>query len=311
MLPIGRLLRARQEFGMYSSSVGASACACFLRNARLVAVTLAGLAAVVPAASATEIAAARVEQPTDQGAGAEGAPYIIRPHREDGRLRVVVMGDSLADGMYSGLYRVMKDDPRLTFVKKTKVNTAIVRADRYDWNEAAQQITEEEQYDVAVVVFGANELQSIRENGKAYHFRQPGWVERFGRRIDNIVSTLKAENIATYWVGLPITRKDRFQEDYAYVNGLFREAAERNGIRYVEMWNAFADANGEFTPFGPNLQGEEILLRADDGVHFTPEGYDKYASVVADMLRKDVTAAVSVAAMGNCASDDAACRRPR
>lgn len=255
------------------------------------------------AAFATEMAA--VEPP----AIPEGSPYI-RMHAADGHFRVVVIGDSLADGMYAGLYRVMKDDPRLTFVKKTKVNTAIVRADRYDWNEAAREIAGEKEYDVAVVVFGANELQSIREDGHAYHFRQPGWVERFSRRIDDIIAALKQENIATYWVGLPITRKDRYQDDYAYVNGLFREAAERNGVRYVDMWNAFADANGEFTPFGTNLAGEEIQIRADDGVHFTPDGYEKYASVMADMLRKDVAAAETDIVKDTCGPEGFDCVGP-
>lgn len=217
-------------------------------------------------------------------------PYI-RIHEADGSFRAVVMGDSMADGMYSGLYRVMKDEAKLEFVKKTKVNTGIVRSDRYDWNEAARTIAGEKKYDIAVLVFGANDLQSIREGGKAYHFRQPGWEERFSRRIDDIIASLKGENIATYWVGLPITRKDRYQDDYAYVNGFFRAAAARNGIRYVETWEAFADENGEFSAFGTNLSGEKVQLRADDGVHFTPQGYEKYASVVAAVLRRDVAAA--------------------
>ena len=223
-------------------------------------------------------------------------------------MRAVVMGDSMADGMYSGLYRVMKDDVRLTFVKKTKVNTGIVRSDRYDWNEATRKIAGEKGYDIAILVFGANDLQSIREGGKAYHFRQKGWEERFTQRIDDILATLKAENIAAYWVGLPITRKDRYQDDYAYVNGLFRDAAKRNGIRYVETWNTFADETGQFTPFGISLDGKKVQLRADDGVHFTPDGYAKYASVVADVLRKDVDAVVMPAVdKKDCVPDMAGC----
>jgi uncharacterized protein len=304
VLPIVWVYRARQEIGMYSSSLGASVRAHLLRNFGFAAcLALAALALATASASATENAAPVTEQ-------GDSSPYI-RLHGEDGHFRVVVMGDSLADGMYSGLYRVMKDDTRLTFTKKSKVNTAIVRADRYDWSEAAQEIAGENAYDVAVIVFGANELQSIREDGHAYHFKQPGWVERFGKRIDDIIASLKGRNIATYWVGLPITRKDRYQEEYFYVNNLFREAAQRNGIRYVDMWSAFADANGEFTPFGPNLAGEEILLRADDGVHFTPEGYDKYANVVADMLRKDVAAVESEIVRGTCEAGQGNCRGPR
>lgn len=220
---------------------------------------------------------------------AAAVPYI-RPHHRDGEFQAVVMGDSMADGMYAGLYRIMKDDARLKFVKKTKVNTGIVRSDRYDWNEAAREIAGED-YDIAILVFGANDLQSIREGGKTYHFQQEGWEQVFNRRVDDIIASLKSENIAAYWIGLPITRKDRYQKDYAYVNELFRAAADRNGIRYIETWDTFADENGEFSAYGIGLNGKKIQLRADDGVHFTPDGYAKYASVVADVLRYDVAAA--------------------
>jgi hypothetical protein len=286
--------------------MGAWSGARFLRIAVLGAVLASSGAMVADAAETVAL----VEQPAGHNAGGQVEPYI-RLHSADGRFRVIVMGDSLAEGMYSGLYRVLKDDARVTVDKRTKVNTGIVRSDRYDWNEAAHEIAREKTFDVAVVVFGANELQSIRENGHAYHFGQPGWVERFGRRVDDIIAALTDQKIATYWVGLPITRKDRYQDDYAYVNNLFREAAARNGIRYVETWNAFADANGEFTEFGPSLNGEEIQLRADDGVHFTPEGYDKYASLVADVLRKDVAAAEPDIAKSVCGPEGLICGGPR
>lgn len=232
-------------------------------------------------------------------AAARSVPYL-RSSGTGTSLRVAVIGDSMADGLYSGLYRLMKDDKRLALVKKTKVNTGIVRRDRYDWNEAARDIATSKEFDVAVVVLGTNDLQSIREGGKAYHFRQPGWEQRFRQRIDDIIVSLKDEDIALYWVGLPITRKDRYQADYAYVNDFFRTEAERHGIKFVETWGSFADENGDFTLYGSDANGKNIRLRADDGVHFTPEGYQMYASVVAEVMKLDLASAA-------CAADAAVC----
>jgi hypothetical protein len=293
----------RQETSMHRcSSPGASHRALApCRIPSLAALTFIALLMALPASASEAMTA---DAPQQQASAS--APYITQ-HGPDGGIRAVVMGDSMADGLYSGIYRVLKDDTRLTFIKKTKVNTGIVRNDRYDWNEAALEIAAEKAYDVAIVVFGANELQSIREDGKAYHFSQPGWELRFSQRIDDIIDALKSENIATYWVGLPITRKDRYQEEYAYVNGFFRDAAARNGIRYVDTWSEFADANGEFTPFGTSLSGEEIQLRSDDGVHFTTEGYEKYASVVAAVLEKDVNDVLPPIATAPCAADKMVC----
>lgn len=231
-------------------------------------------------------------------------PYITR--HAGNEVNVVVIGDSMADGMYAGLYRVMKDDKRLSIVRKSKANTGIVRNDRYDWNEAARKIAEEDRYDAAVLVFGANDMQSIREGGKSYHFRQPGWETRFRQRVDDILASLKAHGIAAYWVGIPIVRKETMQADYAYINGFFREASERAGVRYIDTWTSFADENGEYQAIGLSLAGKKVQIRADDGVHFTPAGYEKYASIVADVLRRDVDAAVGPSAAVAC-DDGEAC----
>ena len=208
------------------------------------------------------------------GAAATGKSYTV-----------AVLGDSLADGLYAGLRTLTRDMPNVSVKKYSRVNTGIARADRYNWNSAAEQIASSN-VQIAVMVFGANDLQSIRLNGKAYHYPQPGWVKLYKERVDGIVRSFKQRHIPVYWVGLPITRKDRFQKDYAFLNTIFRAIVRQNGGTFVDTWQALADDSGAYSAYHV-VDGKKSQIRASDGVHFTPVGYQIYADYALRKIKTD------------------------
>ena len=55
----------------------------------------------------------------------------LNPFPGGDRYRIVVLGDSLGDGLWSGLYRAFEEDNNLEFVKRSKVSTGFVRTDYY------------------------------------------------------------------------------------------------------------------------------------------------------------------------------------
>ena len=52
-------------------------------------------------------------------------------------------------------------------INKSKPSSGFVRIDSYDWNKAIDDILKDETYQIAVVMFGANDDQAIR-SGKDY-----------------------------------------------------------------------------------------------------------------------------------------------
>ncbi|MGE3529093.1 MAG: hypothetical protein AB7G54_06665 [Methyloceanibacter sp.] len=59
----------------------------------------------------------------------------INPFPNGDRYRVVVLGDSLGEGLWSGLYRAFEEDKTLEFIQRSKPNSGFARTDSYDWNE--------------------------------------------------------------------------------------------------------------------------------------------------------------------------------
>lgn len=226
---------------------------------------------------------------------ASAKPEAEKPYMQsvtkDQIVNIVIMGDSLADGLHQGLTRLNKEVETVKFIKKSKVNTGFVRVDRYDWNKAAVKLAQTNDYHAAVVVIGLNDLQSFREKGKAYHYKTDGWVERYRERTERMMRDLKDAGLAVYWVSIPIVTPKHYQEDFLYLNTFYKEAAEKIGVRYIDTWTPLAGKNGEYSPFWRDATGKQVEIRRRDGVHFTTNGYLIFAGIINDVLTNDLKAA--------------------
>jgi uncharacterized protein len=228
-------------------------------------------------------------------AGAQGASPVqrsyINPFPNGDRYRILVIGDSLAEGLWGGLYRTFEEDPTLEFINRTKPSSGLARTDNYDWNAELDKLFKDETYQIAVVMFGANDTNGIRKGKESFRVGTDGWREAYGERVEAIIKKLRAKNIATYWVGLPIMRSEAQSADAEAMNDVYREKAFINGAKFVDTWTGFTDETGRYSAYGPDITGQPKRLRADDGLHLTMRGYHKLAHFVETDLRKDLVAA--------------------
>src|SRR6188768_4168573 len=65
-----------------------------------------------------------------------------------------------------------------------------------------------------------------------------------------------------------------------FLDSLYREAAGKAGITYVDVWDGFVDEGGRFLQQGPDFEGQIRRLRSYDGVYFTRAGARKLAHYV-------------------------------
>ena len=238
----------------------------------------------------------------------------VTPFPENDQYRLAVFGDSLGDGMWAGLYRAFKSDTNIDVVKHSRVSTGFVRKDYFDWNGRIRGILGNEAVHIAVVMVGANDMQSIRQSRKWHKVGSPEWREIYGERIDTFIKSLKGSRVAVYWVGLPIMRTPKHNKDMQVMNEVFREKAYVNGVKFIDTWNGFADQFGRYSAFGPDLSGQTKRLRASDGVHFTMSGYRKLAHFVERAIRGDLKLAKSernIPLAGNQSEQDRATGRKR
>jgi uncharacterized protein len=215
----------------------------------------------------------------------------INPFPTGDRYRILVIGDSLGDGLWQGLYRAFQEDKNLEFTNRSKASGGLVRTDSNNWDSQLADIMKNDTFQIAVVMFGANDDQAIRSGKDWLKVGSEPWRQAYGERVEAIIKKLRAANIAVYWVGLPVMRSPDQSADAEMMNEVFREKAFINSAKYIDTWNGFTDESGRFSAYGPDMSGQVKRLRADDGVHFTERGSVKLAHFVEKELRRDLSLA--------------------
>ena len=119
--------------------------------------------------------------------------------------------------------------------------------------------------------------KSARSPNGVYEFREERWVELYSKKIEEMIGVLKSRGVPVLWVGLPAVRGTKSTADMLFLNSLYREAAAKAGITYVDVWDGFVDEAGRFLQQGPDFEGQIRRLRSYDGVYFTKAGARKLA----------------------------------
>lgn len=125
----------------------------------------------------------------------------------------------------------------------------------------------------------AKEKSARSPNGVA-EFRSDRWAELYSKKIDEMIAVLKSKGVPVFWVALPALRGTKSTADMLFLDSLYRDAAGRAGITYVDIWDGFVDEAGRYIQQGPDFEGQIRRLRSYDGVFFTRAGARKLAHYV-------------------------------
>jgi hypothetical protein len=200
---------------------------------------------------------------------------------------VAVMGDSIAQLLAQGLTEGMSDRPEVGVLRDAREDSGLVRDDFYDWTKAAHDlIVSGQKINVAVMLIGSNDHQPLRDASGSYEPDTPQWQAIYVARVEAISAMFRDAKIPLLWVGLPIMKSDRLSSEMAALNDIYREHATKNGATFIDIWDAFGDDRGLFSPYGPDVNGQVVRLRAADGIHFTKAGAVKLASFVEPNIRQ-------------------------
>jgi hypothetical protein len=122
--------------------------------------------------------------------------------------------------------------------------------------------------------------KTARSPNGLYEFRDDRWIELYSKKIEEMIAVVKSKGVPVIWVGLPAIRGGNGPKDMLFLDSLYREAAGKAGITYVDVWDGFVDERGLFMQKGPDFEGQPRQLRSYDGVYFTKYGARKLAHYV-------------------------------
>lgn len=213
-------------------------------------------------------------------------PVVEVEEKDPNARKILVIGDFVGSGIADGLDQALAEEPRLAVLESTKDSSGLVRSDVYDWNKALLGILNEESPDIVVVSLGANDRQDLRVDKERQPIRSEPWQAAVESRIDGMTDTLKVYGRPFFWVSAPPLRGEDAMSDIAYVNGLIEPRVTKAGGYFVDVWNGFTNASGQYITTGPDIEGQVKALRTSDGVGFTSVGKQKLAYYVERDIRR-------------------------
>ena len=216
---------------------------------------------------------------------ARAAPAAAVLEKDPNAAKILVVGDYVAVGIDWGLEQALAEETAIAVAERVDGSSGLVRTDRFDWNREILNILNEEGPEVVVIVLGANDRQDIRGEAEL-PFHSEEWETVYTARIDSLAETLKVYGRPFFWVSAPPIRGDQAMADMSYLNSLIQPRVEKAGGHFVDIWNGFTNASGQFITTGPDTEGQNKALRTRDGINFTSAGKRKLAYYVERDIRR-------------------------
>ncbi|QQA44473.1 GDSL-type esterase/lipase family protein [Pelagovum pacificum] len=194
---------------------------------------------------------------------------------------IVVLGDSLADGLWGSFYRAFIRCDQVTVLRRTTVSDGLAKTSPEEW--MTRLGPEAQNADLIVVQIGANDITNIREGTTRHTFGTDEWRATYQDRAERLVTALQGTAPQVVWMGLPIVGQERFEPSYREITALQEAAVTAAGAKFVDTHEPTTFGGDEFV-MTAQYDGSMRQMRVTDQVHFTELGYD----VVAGLLHGDV-----------------------
>ena len=201
-------------------------------------------------------------------------------------MRLVVLGDSLADGLWASFQRTFVQCDTLEVLRLTAVSDGLAKSSGADWIErymAQAGPPQDGTTDVVVVQIGANDINFIRNGSSREIFNTDLWNQLYAERVGELTGTLRAHSAEVFWIGLPVVGNNKFEPSYQIISALQQTAVRDAGGKFIDIHELTQFGTGAFAMSG-KVDGRLVKMRAADKVHFTMPGYDMVARAVLDDL---------------------------
>lgn len=194
----------------------------------------------------------------------------------DKPVNIVVMGDSLADGIWSSLYNKFIKRSDIKVIRHTKVSSGICVHHFHDWVGDTKDLFQQQSIDILVILLGTNDKQAFYypDRSYIYYSKEQDWTNAYQQRAKEIVDIVENNHVYAMWIGLPGMRSSKMYNHALRVNQIYQTITNHSSIDYISTWELTVDENNKYQAYRKDSNNRNRLIRANDGVHFTGAGYN-------------------------------------
>ncbi|EDO8878170.1 DUF459 domain-containing protein [Campylobacter coli] len=193
------------------------------------------------------------------------------------------IGDSLMQGVAIALNRDLID-LGLKANDLSKQNTGLSYKSYFDWAKATKEaFAKNPNIKYLVVLVGANDPWDIKKGGVYHRFGSEGWIKIYTHRVDEIINIAKQHQAKILWFEVPPVKKDELNEKIQILNKIYSEEILKNKQIFINT-KLFFSVNDEFSTYIKNENNKSVKMRADDGIHFTPNGAKEMSKLLLEHI---------------------------
>jgi hypothetical protein len=203
-----------------------------------------------------------------------------------GTCKVLLIGDSLGGNLGYGMAPQLSYKKDLTFIGKAKASTGLSNPWFYNWHNNQATFLKEYQPNLVIVFLGANDRQNYVINGVTQNFGTTSWKSTYRSNIKKLASTATKSGAYVLWVGLPIMKPFNYAKGETLIDEQFALTVPQvSGASYLPTRAFTSDATGNYRQTA-NVNGKPMVIRGDDGIHFSSMGQNVIATYVINAINK-------------------------
>ena len=233
---------------------------------------------VAPVAAVAEAPAAFEPLPeaTPEAIAAAQGPILLSAND-----RILLVGDSLMQGLAPHLITGLKRKYHVESMDLSKHSTGLTYPAFFDWPATVEDAFELENYTVVIVFLGANDPWDMTIHGKYIRFGSEPWADVYRERVARIINTATEHRARLIWLGVPPLGREDLLGKAPTLNAIYAEETSKMPLlaRFVATDPTLTADGSSFTKFLELPERGSVMVRTDDGVHFTTQGQRLLASL--------------------------------
>lgn len=249
-------------------------------NRQQSASAVASVSQVQPA-SAVALASASQVQP------ASAVAASTRLAARDAAPKILFAGDSMMQGVAPIVISHMrKEFPGGLFVDVSKQSTGLTVNRYFDWPAKIRDESIKQDINTVVIFLGPNDPWDIYEGKKRYAFPSDSWEKKYRDRVDEVLDFAVSRGMRIIWIGLPVMREERIKTGAKIENKIFLEETKKYNFDYLPTEDILGSLDGPYQKYITDPKKGKLVVRADDGIHFTSLGLRLISARVEELIRK-------------------------
>ncbi len=212
----------------------------------------------------------------------------VKPKQLPSLKNLLITGDSLAQPLDVQLARRLAGDGVVT-TRDVRLGTGISKTDLVDWGLLSGKQVKDAKPDAVIMFMGANEgFPFPAAGGGDVACCSAEWAVTYAQRARSMMDTYRRDGDArVYWLTLPMPREPARQKTARAVNAAIAVAAQpfRSQVRVLDMNEVFTPG-GRYRAAMP-VDGQETLVRRQDGIHLNDAGAGVALEIVLARIRAD------------------------